>query len=54
MGIDYLLSILWELTILTQGAHTRTLRQSEGWNGDGDGREVLDGEDMGIPMADYC
>ena len=26
----------------------------EGWNGVGDGREVLKGEDNCIPMADSC
>ena len=24
----------------------------EGWNGEGDGREVLEGGDMGVPTAD--
>jgi len=35
---------------MTQGAQTRTLGQAEGWNGEGDGREVWEGGDMG----DYC
>ena len=26
----------------------------EGWNGLGDGREVQEGEDVCIPMADSC
>ena len=26
----------------------------EGWDGDGDGREVREGGDMGVPMADSC
>ena len=26
----------------------------EGWDGAGDGREVLKGEDICIPMADSC
>ena len=26
----------------------------EGWNGEGDGRQVQEGWDMGVPMADSC
>ena len=26
----------------------------EGWDGAGDGREVQDGGDMGVPVADSC
>lgn len=26
----------------------------EGWNGEGDGREVQEGWDMCVPMADSC
>ena len=26
----------------------------EGWDGEGDGREVQKREDIGIPMADSC
>ena len=26
----------------------------EGWNGEGDGREIWEGGDMGVPMADSC
>ena len=26
----------------------------EGWDGEGDGREVQEGGDIGIPMADSC
>ena len=26
----------------------------EGWHGEGDGREVQEGGDIGIPMADSC
>ena len=26
----------------------------EGWDGEGDGREFQEGEDMGVPMADSC
>ena len=37
-----------------QGTQTGTLRQAEGWIGKGDGREVWEGGDMGIHMADSC
>ena len=26
----------------------------EGWDGEGDGREIQEGGDIGIPMADSC
>ena len=26
----------------------------EGWEGEGDGREVQKGRDMGVPMTDSC
>ena len=26
----------------------------EGWDGEGGGREVQEGGDMGVPMADSC
>ena len=38
----------------TQGTQTGALRQAEGWIGKGEGREVWEGGDMGIPMADSC
>ena len=39
---------------MTQGAQTRALRQAEGWDGEGDGREVWEEGDMGVPVADSC
>ena len=37
------------MTQVTQiGAH----QQAEGWCGEGDGREVWEGGDLGAPMAD--
>ena len=39
---------------VTQGIQTWTLRQAEGCDGEGNGREVREGEDMGVPMADSC
>ena len=38
---------------MTQGTQTGALLQAEGWGGEGDGREVWEGGDMGVPMADF-
>ena len=44
----------WEFAVrfreLTQGLCDNL----EGWHGEGDGREVWEGGDMGVPMADSC
>ena len=44
---------LWEFAVwlreLKQG-----LWQDEGWDEEGDGREVQEGEDMSVPMAHFC
>ena len=37
---------------MTQGTQTRALCQSRRWDGEGDGRDVHEGGDMGVPMAD--
>ena len=39
---------------MTQGTQTGALWQAEGWDGKGDGKEVWEGGDMGVPMADSC
>ena len=45
---------------MTQGTQTATLYQHRGmgwggrWDGDGDGMEVQEGEDMCLPVADSC
>ena len=39
---------------MTQGTQTGALRPAEGWDGEGDGREVWEGGDLGVPMADSC
>ena len=39
---------------VTRGTHTGALQQAEGWDGEGDGREVQEARDMGISMADSC
>ena len=37
---------------MTQGTQTEILWQAEEWDGKGGGREVLEGGDMGVPVAD--
>ena len=39
---------------MTQGTQTGPQGQAEGWGGERDGREVWEGGDKGIPMADSC
>ena len=50
----YKIDCQWEF-----GVWLRKLKQGfcinlEGWDGEGDGREVQKGEDICIPMADSC
>ena len=37
---------------MTQETQTEALQQAEGWDGEEGGREVWEGGDMGVPMAD--
>ena len=37
-----------------QGAQSSALRQHSGVDGEGDGREVQEGGDIYIPVADSC
>ena len=57
--------VTWKLTICKINSQwefavwLRKLKQGlcihlEGWDGEGDGREVQKGEDICIPMADSC
>ena len=39
---------------MTQGAQAGACNHPEGWGGEGDGREIQEGGDMGAPMTDYC
>ena len=39
---------------MTQGTQTGGLNQLREWDGDRDGREVWEGGDMGVPVADSC
>ena len=36
------------------GTQTGALQQAEEWGGEGDGREVWEGGDMGVPMGNAC
>ena len=49
--------VTWKLTLPEVAAWLRKLKQGlcinlEGWDGEGDGREVQKGGDICIPMAD--
>ena len=44
----------WEFAIMFQETQTGTCINLEGWDGEGDGREVQEGGDIGTPMADSC
>ena len=39
---------------VSQGTQTGALYNLEGWDGEGGGREVQEGEDVCTPMADSC
>ena len=39
---------------MTQGTQSRDLKQSQGWEGEGGGREFQKGGGMCIPMAHSC
>ena len=39
---------------MTQGTQTGDLWQPRGWDGEAEGREVQEGGDMSVPMADSC
>ena len=39
---------------MSQGTQTGALYQPRGWDGEGGGRDVREGEDIWIPMADSC
>ena len=39
---------------MTQGTQTGLCDNLAGWDGEGNAREVWEGGDMGVPMADFC
>ena len=44
----------WEFAVCFRKLRQGLCINLEGWGGEGDGREVLEGEDICIPMADSC
>ena len=42
----------WEFAVWLREIKQGLYDYLEGWNGEGDGREVQVGGDMGVPMAD--
>ena len=43
----------WEFAVWLKEIKQGLCDNLEGWNGKGDGREVQEGGDMGVPMADF-
>ena len=39
---------------MAQETQTGSVISLKGWDREGDGRKVQEGEDMGVPMADSC
>ena len=39
---------------VTQGIQSGALQRPKGWGGEGSGREVHEGGDIGVPVADSC
>ena len=44
----------WEFSVWIRKLKQGLCVNLEGWDGEGDGREVQKGEDICIPMADSC
>ena len=44
----------WEFAVWLRELKQGLCDDLEGWDGAGDGREVQDGGDMGVPVADSC
>ena len=44
----------WEFDIRLRELKQGLCENSEGWDGEGDGREVQEGGNMGVPMTDSC
>ena len=44
----------WESAVWLRELKQRLCDNLEGWDGEGDGREVQEGGDLGGPMADSC
>ena len=48
------IDIQWEFTVRLRELKQRLCINLKGWDGEEDGREVQEGEDICIPMADSC
>ena len=44
----------WEFVVWLRKLKQELCDNLEGWDGEGDGREVREGGDMGVPMTDSC
>ena len=44
----------WEFAVWLRELKQELCDNPEGWDGEGEGREVQGGGDMGVPMADSC
>ena len=44
----------WEFAVWLRDSNSSSVTTLEGWDGEGDGREVQEGGDICIPMADSC
>ena len=44
----------WEFAVWLRKLKKELCINLEGWDGEEDGREVQEGGDIGIPMADSC
>ena len=44
----------WDFAVWLRELKQGLCDNLEGWDGVGDGREVWEGGDMGVPMADSC
>ena len=44
----------WEFAVCLRKFKQGLCINTEGWDGEGDGREVQEGGDIFIPMADSC
>ena len=44
----------WEFAVCLRDLKQGLCNSLEGWGGEGDGRNVREGGDMGVPMVDSC
>ena len=44
----------WEFAVCLSELKQGLCNNLEGWDGQGDRREVWEGQDMGVPLADSC